>query len=145
MHKFFESVIRVFEKQKENARKPREYAPGQMLYPSEIHLLMLIGLNPDVSVTRLADIAGVTKGAVSQTLAKLEAKKLVKREEDADNASRIRLNLTNRGMKSHLAHIQMHKDMHDRMMNFLQGLSKSRFETLEQFFVLMEELVDSMK
>ncbi|MDE2185013.1 MAG: MarR family transcriptional regulator, partial [Alphaproteobacteria bacterium] len=45
---------------------------GLALHPSELHLLLAIRGEPEANATRLAARLGVTKGAVSQVLKRLE-------------------------------------------------------------------------
>ena len=47
---------------------------GVELYPSEVHLMLLIKGERATNATKMAAQLGVTKGAVSQTLSRLEKK-----------------------------------------------------------------------
>ena len=53
---------------------PADYGVGKDLYHSERHLLDQIGDYPEKNITELAQFMGVTKGAISQTVKKLETK-----------------------------------------------------------------------
>jgi DNA-binding MarR family transcriptional regulator len=55
------------------SRKPKDYGTGDLLYFSEIHTISMIGRNHSVNMTRLAELMGVTRGAISQTIRKLVA------------------------------------------------------------------------
>lgn len=50
--------------------------------PAQFHALRTIGHHPGCSQQRLAEALGVTKGNISQLLARLEADDLVRREAD---------------------------------------------------------------
>ena len=56
---------------------------SQKLYPSEIHLLLLIDAQSQLNATGLAERLGLTKGAVSQTLTRLEKKGVLIVQESA--------------------------------------------------------------
>lgn len=65
---------------------------------SEIHIIMAIAEHPGIHVGGLAEILGVTKGAVSEIL-KNWKKDLIIKEIDNLNLSRYSLNLTEKGKK----------------------------------------------
>jgi DNA-binding MarR family transcriptional regulator len=66
-------------------RKPKDYGTGDLLYFTEIHTIAMVGKNNEVNMTQLADMMGVTRGAISQTIRKLVNKNLI-----------VKLNSTNR-------------------------------------------------
>lgn len=76
---------------------PRTYGTGVPLYSTEIHTIQAIGEMADVNVTRLAKHMGVTKGAISQTVAKLVEKRLVRKERVPGNTREVRIELTESG------------------------------------------------
>ena len=55
------------------------------LYPSEIHLILFLYREQDTNVTRIAERLGVTKGAISQTLSRLESKGVLHKVKDPNN------------------------------------------------------------
>lgn len=59
----------------------QDYDLGVPLYTSEVHMIVNIGRTEGIRAVDLAEQLGITKGAVSQTLKKLEEKSLVKREQ----------------------------------------------------------------
>ena len=52
-------------------RKPKDYGTGDLLYIAEIHTITMVGNNHQINMTQLAEIMGVTRGAISQTIRKL--------------------------------------------------------------------------
>ncbi|MCU0362920.1 MAG: MarR family transcriptional regulator [Bacteroidales bacterium] len=79
-------------------RKPKDYGTGDLLYFSEIHTIAMIDRNREINITRLADVMGVTKGAISQTISKLVAKKLIIRK-NIRNLKEVNLMLSAKGRK----------------------------------------------
>lgn len=77
-------------------RKPKDYGTGDLLYFTEIHTISMIGKNKEINMTRLAEMMGVTRGAISQTIRKLAAKDLIKRT-NTNNKKEINLSLTRKG------------------------------------------------
>lgn len=47
-------------------KKPRDYGCGIEIYPSDIHMIEVIGNYKDVNTTQIAHILGITKGNVSK-------------------------------------------------------------------------------
>jgi DNA-binding MarR family transcriptional regulator len=77
-------------------RQPRDFGIGCTVHLSELQTISTIGENPEVNMTQLADIMGVTRGAISQTVRKLVTKKLVNRT-NARNNKEVNLSLTTIG------------------------------------------------
>jgi DNA-binding MarR family transcriptional regulator len=78
-------------------RKPKDYGTGDLLHFTEVHTIAMVGRNREINMTRLAEEMGVTRGAISQTIRKLAAKKLINRS-NSTNRKEVNLSLTNRGM-----------------------------------------------
>jgi DNA-binding MarR family transcriptional regulator len=73
---------------------------GVSLYPSEIHLLLVINRDQPVNATRIADKLGITKGAVSQTITRLQKKGIIIKENDPHNKNELILSLTSLGRRA---------------------------------------------
>jgi DNA-binding MarR family transcriptional regulator len=87
---------------------PKQFDTGVLLFRSETHTLQEIGRDPAINVTRLAARLGITKGAVSQTLAKLVRKKLVRKKVSPSSGREVRLELTALGWRGFHAHEKFH-------------------------------------
>ena len=57
------------------------------LYHSEIHTIMAIGDHEGVYLSELARMTGVTRGAISQMISRLDEKGLVRKEADQEKQS----------------------------------------------------------
>jgi DNA-binding MarR family transcriptional regulator len=77
-------------------RKPKDYGTGDLLFFTEIHTITMVGKNKEINMTRLADIMGVTKGAISQTINKLVHKNLIEKT-NSTNKKEFNLRLTGKG------------------------------------------------
>ena len=77
-------------------RKPKDYGTGDLLYFTEIHTIAMVGKNREINMTRLADMMGVTKGAISQTIRKLVSKSLIIKS-NTNNRKEINLRLSEKG------------------------------------------------
>src|SRR5271169_3734262 len=74
------------------------------LYHSERHLLDKIGDSPGMNVTEFARAVGITKGAVSQVVTKLEKKGFVRRYKRSSNDKEVFLELTRAGREIYIKH-----------------------------------------
>jgi DNA-binding MarR family transcriptional regulator len=91
--------IRVVNKYNGLEKVPIEHSPGLGLYHSERHMLDRVGVNPDMNITELARASGVTKGAISQIVKKLETKGVIRRYKKAANDKEVFIELTETGKK----------------------------------------------
>jgi DNA-binding MarR family transcriptional regulator len=137
-----ETLVRILNKYVENQKRPRRYGLEELLYPAEIHMIMLIGNNPNTGVTELAKKAGITKGAVSQIAKKLGIKGLIKKKKHPDNARMAILELANKGKVAYYYHEKLHDDIDKELYTYLAGLSPAKLKALESFFVLFEKGID---
>lgn len=78
-------------------RKPKDYGTGDLLYFAEIHTISVVAMNREINMTRLAEIMGVSKGAISQTIRKLVSKNLILKS-NITNKKEVNLKLSEKGM-----------------------------------------------
>jgi DNA-binding MarR family transcriptional regulator len=67
------------------------------LHPSEIHLLLFLHARPESNATDIAHRFSITKGAVSQTLSRLERKGVLTKGRNPGNPAELNLSLTGIG------------------------------------------------
>ena len=137
-----EAFKRVVKKWQKLEKKPRKFGTGIDLHSSEINLIEMIGENEGLSVTDMARLLDITKGAVSQTLKKLESKGLVRKDEDPTNTSRILVELTPRGREAFKAHEQWHEAMDGGFRKYFIGLSDEKILFLKEFLQMFETFLD---
>ncbi|MFT4005133.1 MAG: MarR family winged helix-turn-helix transcriptional regulator [Lacrimispora sp.] len=123
-------------------KKTRYYGTDVPIFHSEIHVIMAIAEHPGIHVGGLADILGVTKGAVSEILKKLERKALVIKEIDDLNLSRYSLSLTEKGKKAHSNHMYYHSILNSMVEDELQNASEHELEFLSNF---LSSLINKVK
>lgn len=134
--------MRVLNKIIENQKRPRKYGLEELLYQSEIHTIMLIGKNKGLGVTELAAKAGITKGAISQMVNKLETKGLIKKYTNPENNAKVVVELTNKGKVAFFSHERFHEEIDSELYSFLDSLSLNKLAVLEDFFELLEKGID---
>lgn len=67
---------------------------GVKLHPSEIHLMQLIQAEDRINATQMAQRLGITKGAVSQTLTRLEKKGILQKSKDPRQKNELTASFT---------------------------------------------------
>ena len=73
---------------------------GRRIHPSEAHLMLLLNREPSLNAKGLAARLGLTKGAVSQTLARLERKGLLTKTRDPDRRNELVIEFTDVGREA---------------------------------------------
>jgi DNA-binding MarR family transcriptional regulator len=144
-HKLAEAFLRIVHKMIENQKKPRQYGIDDLLYPSEIHTIMMIGSHRDAHVSELARFLGVTRGAVSQMVAKLEDKGLIAKRTDLQNAKKVLLSLTTKGKVAYYAHEQYHEEADAPLIDYMANLTEEQYTFAVEFLGKMEEMVNRIK
>lgn len=134
----FDTVFhRVMNKMNKLEKKPRHYGTDHLLYGSEIHTIEAIGHNPGISITELADLQGVTKGAVSQLIQKLEKKNLIVRMKAANSEKQVFLKLSNKGSIAFKAHDDFHAKV---FPGLAEALKKTDSKTLDNMEIILESI-----
>ena len=140
--KLSEVFLRIMHKVIENQKKPRRYGIDDFLYPSEIHTIMMIGIHKDVHISELARFLGITRGAVSQMMTKLEKKGLIDKKIDPQNATRTLLSLTNKGKVAYYAHEQYHEETDVPLIEYITDLTEDQYVFAQEFLQKLEEMID---
>ncbi len=126
-------------------RKPRRFLRGVKLLWSELHLLETIGDQPGAGVTALAEILGVSKGAVSQTLKRLDGMGLIERRPDSRNLSRVCLYLSASGMELYRQHKEWHRKRLDGgLMDMMEEFSDQEGLFLQRAFDRFNQVLTDM-
>jgi len=110
-----------------------DFGTGVTLTAPEIHALVRIAASPGIHALALAEASGVTRGAMSQLLSRLERKSMVRRRVDEDNASRKRLELTGLGAEAVRGHERFHERLDGRFLELLGRVPDERLGFLSQF------------
>lgn len=134
--------VRIVSKMNDAECKRRDYGTGDLLSPSEIHLLQAIGRNQGKKITDLATYTGVTKGAVSQMANKLAARKLAVKYSAPGNEKEVLLKLTKAGKMAQKGHDRHHGMFVDEVADSLGDLTDDQVLLLEKFLTTVEKCID---
>lgn len=115
-----DSLIRVIHQAVIIEKTSVDVGYGDHLSASEIHLIDIAGRFPEEKLSEIATRLGITKGAVTQMVQKLEKKGYVCRVRSKENKKTVFLELTPTGIQAYRWHI----DLHSRLQrDFLKEIS----------------------
>ena len=137
IHEKFKAVVKLAEKME---KSPRKFGTEETMTGSEIHLVEIVGDNDEsLSVTDLARILGITKGAVSHNLKRLENKNVITKHPDPANSSRSIVTLTSKGKTAYYAHKHWHETMDGGFKAYFEDLSREKVDFLISFLKRTED------
>lgn len=134
-----ETFIRMVSKYNALEKHPVKYGTKHEFHHSERHMLDIFGDNPGMNITELAELLGVTKGAISQIVSKLEKKGAVRRYKEAGNGKEVRIELTAKGLEIY----EHHKAKNDETISYLQGVLREHPDDKVEFLVEMFKSLES--
>lgn len=114
------------------------------LYPSEIHLILLAHQGQATNATIMAEKLGVTKGAISQTLSRLEKKGMLRKIKDPYNKNELTVEFTPFGQQ---AIAEYHKRMaiiRHKYEQQLAMLTETERELISRFFAHLTAMFDEI-
>lgn len=136
------TIERVLHKYMRLEEMPFSYGDGIKLTQREIHAIDAIGDNPDINITKLAEMQGVTKGAMSQMVYRLLDKGYVRKVASPDDDRELRLLLTPEGKAAHKAHKDYHAKRSGDFMDALASMDDQDFAALKRILGSFEVMVD---
>ena len=115
-----------------------------MFYPSEIHVMLLINEQSATNATKMAEQLGVTKGAVSQTLSRLERKSVLTKTKDPYRKNELTLTFTPFGKKA-FEHYSKHTGrLFKKHQRYLKTFSTAEKKVIQRFLVEVENVFDQV-
>jgi DNA-binding MarR family transcriptional regulator len=114
------------------------------LYPSEIHLMQVINEESDLSAGELAKRLGITIGAVSQTLNRLEKKGMIKKTKEPALKNKLTATFTGSGKAAFRRFEYEQEAVLKAFSTYLDGLSDKERETIEGFLSQMEVFLKNL-
>lgn len=134
-------MVRLFNAYTVLQRSPHEYYPGIELYPSEIHAIECVATEGPLNFTELSKMLGVTRGAVSKCVVKLEKTGLVRRYKYVSNQKEVYLHLTDLGEQAYKGHVRYHEAMNRTLERYGDEISDEKGDEILCFLNLyLEEM-----
>jgi DNA-binding MarR family transcriptional regulator len=112
------------------------------LYPSEIHLMLLIDDEPNANATEMAERLGVTKGAISQTLSRLEKKGVIQKTKDAYHKNELTASFTPLGQEALGQYRELRTSLQAHYVRYFSALSPDDRAVIGRFLSHMEAILD---
>jgi DNA-binding MarR family transcriptional regulator len=118
------------------------YRRGRLaLHPSELHMLLAIRDEPKANATKLAGRLGITKGAVSQVLKRLEAKKVISKRSDSAQKNEVTASFTALGKSALAAFLAERAQTGERFHGYVASLSRGEQAIVLGFLKQMEAVL----
>ncbi|MFC1823945.1 MarR family winged helix-turn-helix transcriptional regulator [Thermodesulfobacteriota bacterium] len=112
------------------------------LYPSEIHLINVIEEAQDINASKMAIRLGVTKGAVSQTLARLEKKGVLYKVKDPQNKNELTVHFTPLGKEILRHHRKARASLEKQYAKYFSDISQEEKKVITTFLSKLEKFFD---
>lgn len=132
------SVIQIISNR---ANLPQDFGVGHKLYTAQIHIISVIGEKPGCSPLELSQKLNITKGAVSQTLSKLEKMELIEKRKGGQYPNRIQIYLTSSGEQVLEEHQSHHARKLEKLYAMMESTSKEEEQAIEKF---LETLIEAL-
>lgn len=143
--KISHALLRVVWGLMEVDKKTRYYGTDEQLFEAEIHMIKSIKENEGIHVTGLAKLLGVTKGAVSQVIMRLQKKGMIIKDTDPRNLSRLVLRLTPKGEIAYIHHGKLHLEFDSIINEALNNASDEKIAFLRDFLSLLEDKINNIE
>lgn len=123
-------------------RKPKDYGTGDLLYFTEIHTITMVGKNKEINMTQLAEMMGVTKGAISQTIRKLVNKNLIFKS-NINNRKEVNLKLSEKGILVFKSQESFQKEIFTFAGSLYEKASPEDRELVKRLFLAISSNMES--
>jgi DNA-binding MarR family transcriptional regulator len=118
---------------------------GVELYPSEIHLMLHVADEQATNLTRIAERLGITKGALSQTLGRLERKGMLVKSKDPHAKNELTVSFTPQGQRALKEFRALRSAVEARYDSYFAELDEGERETIGRFLTRMNELLEGRR
>ncbi len=114
---------------------------GVRFYPSEVHLLLVVKEKIATNATHIADELGITKGAVSQTLSRLEGKGVLVKTKDPNNKNQLTLSFTPFGAEAFRYYSRRAGELIRKHHEYLKGFTAKEKAAVQRFLQEAERVL----
>jgi DNA-binding MarR family transcriptional regulator len=118
---------------------------GVKFFPSEIHLMLVIKEGTGTNATRIARELGVTKGAVSQTLSRLEKKGVLRKAKDPYKKNELTLTFTAFGARAFAHYSALAAEIGRKRQQALAGFAEAEKAAVRRFLLKVEGVLDEVE
>jgi DNA-binding MarR family transcriptional regulator len=111
------------------------------LFPKEVHVILLVHQEPNSNAKKMADMLGVTKGAISQTLKRLVEKGMLNKEKNPEQPKELLITLTSLGQEAANHFSEIRNRMAKKYDAYLVTLSSKERKTIDAFLQKMDTIL----
>ena len=137
LHLIWEAQDTAYDLMYEYDQLPHPYG-DHVLYQAEAHVISLIAMQPNITITDISNILRKTPSACSQIVRKLRAKGWVEQQRNEENNRVYNLRLTDEGMEVFRAHSAFDAEGQKRTFRRLEEFTD---EELEHHLAVQEGLI----
>jgi len=141
----FNILHRIIHKSSILMAQPRPFGTDDLLYSSEIHMIDVIGRQPGICVTEIANKLDITKGAVPKIIRKLLHKDMIYRYQVLENKKMVLFNLTDKGEIAFQAHAAFHEELDQNIIQKFDVMPKKECQQFKDIMHDIESYIDKMK
>lgn len=117
---------------------------GVRFYPSEIHLMLVLDERCATNATKIAQQLGITKGAVSQTLSRLEKKGVLTKSKDPAYKNELTATFTSFGAAAFKHYKAKASEMLMKYHRSLGSYTDKEKAAIYQFLSKAENILDDV-
>jgi DNA-binding MarR family transcriptional regulator len=114
------------------------------LYPSEIHLLDVVDQARGINASEMAARLGITKGAVSQTLTRLENKGVIHKTKAPNHKNELTVHFTKLGDELFEQYRNKRASLAKRFAGYLSEISDEDRNVIQNFLGKLEGFFDDL-
>lgn len=118
-------------------------SPEMTFYRGEIHMIKIVGDYPGIYSSELARQLGITRAVVHRTVTRLENRKMIVKESDAQDRKKMKLYLTSLGQKAYQYHEDYHQKHDQQLFDYLDTLSTDDLVVVDSFLKHATGLIDN--
>lgn len=139
-----DNLLKLVEVFIERDNKAHNYGTDTKLHFSEIHMIVFIYENPEMHISQIARELNITRGAVSQTVNRLEKKGFLRKLPSEENKSIIKLILTNKGITAYESHEDDKYKYFKRVESLLKECSQAEKEIVYNFILGVKNKMEKL-
>lgn len=139
---FLEIFNRIINKYNTLNQRAYDFGTGDLLHPSEIHMLSTIGKGDEQNITDVSQKLAISKSAVSQIIYRLCSKGFVEKYKKPDNEKNILMKLTEKGKTAVNGYHIFKKDIFRELIAEIEMLDAEQIKFLYNAFEKIDKHMD---
>lgn len=132
--------LKIVNRYNEIDKIPYSYGTDTQLHMSDVHTIEMIGDNPNINVTNLASMQGITKGAISKRIQNLRRRGLVNKSVSPATENEVVLTLTEKGNQIFEAHRRYSEELNKKISQLYSDFPDETLSKLEEIGIGTEQI-----